>query len=381
MEMSPSGQSAEKAHHHLGWQITGRCNHACRYCLRRRNDKPTFELDANACAVVLDSYLDFLRRNDLFGSIMYSGGNPMLREDLPGLLETTRRAKDEGLVGHVSILANPETIDDAVAAHLAACRVDSVSISLDGRKEANDRMRGEGSFDAAIAGIRRLVGAGVGVSIKFTLSRLNANDVPYVFDTALALGVRSVGIGVMSKPNAADDLSDLMITPAEYRAHLLSMLAYDDAADEAQKRMIQSNLRFGRGLYALLFHELGRYDEFKERMQTADSQPGRREPMFGGPGGGLRRGMFVVWEDGSVHISNSQAQPVLGWVPQESFQRIQERRVAEGRDQSVARAPRDPRLANPTSAVCIACPVREFCPGDNRSCWKLNAEAANTIPV
>ena len=377
MEACPNSQ-AEKSHHHLGWQITGRCNHDCRYCLRRREDKPTSELDANACAAILDAYLDFVRQNNFIGSIMYSGGNPMLREDLPELLETTGRAKAAGLIGHVSILANPETIDDKTAAHLAACQVDSVSISLDGRKEANDRMRGEGSFDAALSGIRRLVGAGIGVSIKFTLSRLNANDVPFVFDTALALGVRSVGIGVMSKPNAADDLSDLMITPAEYRAHLLSMLAYDDAANEAQKRMIQSNLRFGRGLYALLFHELGRYEEFKERMQKADSVPGRRAGRgFGGPGGGLRRGMFVVWEDGSVHISNSNAQPILGRVPQESFQRIQERRVAEGRDHAFVHMPRDPKLSQPKSAACAACPVREYCPGDNRSCWKLTEHDMN----
>lgn len=364
--------SQEKAHHHLGWQITGRCNHACRYCLRRRTDKPTSELDAQACAAILDSYLDFVGRNNLAGSIMYSGGNPLLREDLPALLETTGRAKAAGLIDHVSFLANPETLDDALAAHLAVCKVDSFAISLDGRREANDRMRGAGSFDAAIAGIRRLVGVGISVNIKFTLSRLNANDVPFVFDTALALGVRSVGIGIMSKPDAADDLSDLMITPAEYRRHLLSLLAYDDAANEAQKRMLQSNLRFGRGLYALLFHELGRYEEFQARMREADSLPGRRPRMFGGPGGAQRRGMFVVWEDGSVHISNGRAQPILGRVPQESFQTIQARRIAEGRDEGFVHAQRvDPRLSQPTSPACAACPVREYCAGDNRLCWKL----------
>src|SRR5208283_2733467 len=225
--------------------------------------------------------------------------------------------------------------------------------------------------DSGVTVIRKLANAGIRVNIKFTLSRYNINDVPYVFDLAISLGAKSVGIGNMSQPNATEDLSDLMISPAEYRKHLLSMLEYDDSANEAQKQLIQSSLRFNRGLYALLFHELGRYDEFKERIQKHGNSPfPHHGPMPGDPEG-QRSGMFVVWEDGSVHVSNANAQPILGTVPQESFQAIHERRIAEGRNQDFPHIPRDPRLANPKNEACAMCPVREHCHGDNRYCWKL----------
>lgn len=367
----------EKARHHLGWQLTGRCNHACRYCLRRRSDKPTFELDATACAQILESYLDFVAGNGFSASIMYSGGNPMLREDLPELLERTRRAKNDGLVDHVCILANPETIDDATVAHLAACKVDLIFISLDGRREHNDLMRGEGSFDSAVSVIKKLADAGIRVNVKFTLSRCNFLDAPYVFDLTRSLGASAVGIGVMSQPQSSGDLSDLLPGPAEYREHLLSLLAYYDAANAEQKRFVDSSLRFGRGLYALLFHELGRYAEFQQRLrQAADAPFPHRGPFRGGPGDGRRRGMFVVWEDGSVHLSNPHAQPILGMVPQESFQAIHERRIAEGREESFPRRARADGSTAPENAICAACPVLEHCGGDNPSCWKLQQPIA-----
>lgn len=358
-----------KLRHHLGWQITGRCNRACRYCLRRRSDRPENELDPDSCRLILESYLEFLAANGLTGSIMYSGGNPMLREDLPALLERTGQAKADGLVDHVSILANPETITADTAAHLAGCKVDVVFISIDGRKENNDRMRGEGSFDAAVKAVPVLAAAGVRVNIKFTISRLNFREAPYVFDLALSLGAQSVGIGVMSRPDAAGDLSDLLISPDEYREHLLSVLAYDDAADEAKKELICSSVQFNRGLYALLYHESGRYADYRNLVRRTPASP---LPPFARPGGDagtlLRRGMFVVWEDGSVHRSNPHAYPVLGMVPDESFQTIHERRIAGGLD---AHHPNDCQGVNLVNSVCESCPVRADCPGDFPCCWRL----------
>lgn len=373
----PAAAEAEdpRPRHHLGWQITGVCNRRCPYCLRLREDKPVSELDAAACARILDSYLDFVRRNGFAGSIMYSGGNPMLRRDLPRLLARTGEARAEGLIEHISILANPETIDEATAHHLGQCRVDSVSISLDGRPEHNDRMRGPGSHAAAVAAIPRLVAAGVRVSVKYTLTRWNIDDVPYVYDLARTLGAVSVGIGIMREPDGAGDLGDLRVAPADYRRHLLGLVHYDDLADDGQRRFAGSAQRFQRGgLNALLYHELGRYDEYRRRFAAMAAEdgpglPGARRRRDGRRG----RGMFVVWEDGSVHASNGEAHPILGMVPQESFQAIHERRIAEGREFAALHRRRSERTAAPPPVACAACPVRSHCPGEDPLCWRLAA--------
>lgn len=368
-------QADDRPRHHLGWQITGRCNRRCPYCLRLRQDKPASELGAAACARILDAYLDFVQRSGFVAGIMYSGGNPLLRPDLPQLLRRTAEARSAGLVEHVSMLANPETVDDAMAGLLGEC-IDSITISIDGRPEGNDRMRGPGSHAAAVAAIPRLVAVGLRVGVKFTLSRHNLLDAPYVLDLARSLGAVSVGIGIMSRPDGAGDLSDMLIGPDDYRRHLIGMVAYDDLADEGRRRFARRSQRLQRGLQALLYHELGRYEEFLRRSGDPDEEPfsgfGTRRARQ--PAAMRGRNMFVVWEDGSVHASNPQAHPILGMVPQESFLGIHERRLRSGDCLPVFPLRRDP-YAEPASAVCRDCPVRAHCAGDSPHCWRLHAAA------
>lgn len=359
----------QKPRHHLGWQITGKCNRYCRYCLRLRADKPTFELGEEDCARILESYLDFVAGNGMEASIQFSGGNPMLRPDLPSLLRRTIRAKNEGILGHTTILANPETLDGEAIANIAECKVDVIFISLDGRKENNDYMRGPGSFDAAVAAIKNLSDAGVTVHVKYTLSRRNVHDVQYTRDLTLSLGAKHMAIGILSQPNTAGDLSDLTLTPNEYREYLLDTLRHIESLPQEQRAESQVYMRFHRGLYALLFCELGRYEEFQEFVRESQTHPGFPHGRM--RGFGRRRGMFVVWEDGGVHASNANAQPPLGQVPQESFQTIHQRRMASGVDQDAPRMPKNPKNANHKSETCRSCIVREHCHGDNPHCWKL----------
>jgi MoaA/NifB/PqqE/SkfB family radical SAM enzyme len=128
-------------------------------------------------------------------------------------------------------------------------------------------------------------------------------------------------------------------------------------------------MHFHRGLYALLFHELGRYDEFKERVRQRSKHPafsrGRMRDFA------KRRGMFVVWEDGGVHASNANAQPPLGHVPQESFEEIHERCRANGKEQDLPSMLWNHQDTIPKNEVCWTCLVRERCRGDNCYCWKL----------
>ncbi|MCK6490445.1 MAG: hypothetical protein L6R48_19400 [Planctomycetes bacterium] len=64
-------------------------------------------------------------------------------------------------------------------------------------------------------------------------------------------------------------------------------------------------------------------------------------------------------------------------VPQESFQAIHLRRIAEGRDRPFRHGRRDPASAHPAAPACAACPVRAHCAGDDPHCWRLAREAAS----
>lgn len=56
-------------------------------------------------------------------------------------------------------------------------------VSLDGVKATNDEFRGvQGAFDAAIMGIRNCKVVDLKVGLRFTMNKINVNDIPAIFD-------------------------------------------------------------------------------------------------------------------------------------------------------------------------------------------------------
>jgi radical SAM protein with 4Fe4S-binding SPASM domain len=78
---------------------------------------------------------------------------------------------------------NGTLIDEALAAQLAEVGLSYVGISLDGLRATNDRFRGvAGAFDLALQGIRNCKKVGIKLGLRFTINKLNVNDVPGIFD-------------------------------------------------------------------------------------------------------------------------------------------------------------------------------------------------------
>ena len=150
-------------------EITSRCNLRCRYCYYYDNpaveyrDLSTDEwlqfFDELGCCAVMD--------------VTLQGGEPFIRKDLPQLIEGIVRNRMR-----FAILSNGTLIDDAIAAFLADTgRCDSVQVSVDGSgPETHDACRGEGSFIAAIQGIRTLQRHDVPVAVRVTIHHYNVHD-------------------------------------------------------------------------------------------------------------------------------------------------------------------------------------------------------------
>ncbi len=120
--------------------------------------------------------------------VLFSGGEPLLREDLFELLAEARRLKLRTVIS-----TNGTLIDAAVAGKLAEAGVGYVGISIDGGEEFHDKFRGvKGSFAATAAGIENCKKAGLKTGLRFTITKANAEQVPYVFDFAASAGVRRI---------------------------------------------------------------------------------------------------------------------------------------------------------------------------------------------
>jgi Fe-coproporphyrin III synthase len=156
------------------WNITRACNLRCVHCYAHAVKKPgENEFSREQVETVID---DLVR----FGApvILFSGGEPLTRPDLP---EIAAYAVDKGMRAVIS--TNGTLITGRKARELKNIGLSYVGVSLDGLEEVNDRFRGiKGAFKEALRGIRNCQDVGLKVGLRFTVNRLNADQIEPVFD-------------------------------------------------------------------------------------------------------------------------------------------------------------------------------------------------------
>ncbi len=156
------------------WNMTQQCNLKCIHCYAHAKARQT---DDELTTAEGKALIDDLAA---IGTpvILFSGGEPMMRRDLP---ELAGYAVNKGMRAVIS--TNGTLITPEAAKVLKDIGLSYVGISLDGTKDINDSFRGvAGAFDAALDGIRNAKNAGIKVGLRFTINRFNAHEVPALFD-------------------------------------------------------------------------------------------------------------------------------------------------------------------------------------------------------
>ncbi|OQX24590.1 MAG: 12,18-didecarboxysiroheme deacetylase [Desulfobacteraceae bacterium IS3] len=156
------------------WNITRRCNLKCVHCYAHAKD---IEFENELTTAEGKALIDDLAQ---FGApvLLLSGGEPLVRKDLPELAEY---AVQKGMRAVIS--TNGTLIDRNTAQILKKIGLSYVGISLDGMEEVNDRFRGvKGAFQKALEGIRNCKDAGIKVGLRFTINKFNVSEIPKLFD-------------------------------------------------------------------------------------------------------------------------------------------------------------------------------------------------------
>jgi 12,18-didecarboxysiroheme deacetylase len=155
------------------WNVTRRCNLKCVHCYAHAKNT---SFDNELTTAQGKKLLDDLAR---FGApvILFSGGEPLVRKDLP---ELAAYAVGKGMRAVVS--SNGTLITPPMARTLKDIGLSYVGISLDGMQAINDRFRGiEGAFKAALKGIQNSQRAGIKVGLRFTINKFNVGEIPKIF--------------------------------------------------------------------------------------------------------------------------------------------------------------------------------------------------------
>jgi len=152
----------------LQWHITQACDLHCKHCYDRTNrDQVTLDQAVR----ILDDLRTFCKGKNVAGAISFTGGNPLLH---PAFTEIYRAAAARGFT--TAILGNPapaEQITKLIDIQMPAF----FQVSLEGLREHNDTIRGNGHFDRIMAFLEVLRKLTVSSMVMLTLTRENIDQV------------------------------------------------------------------------------------------------------------------------------------------------------------------------------------------------------------
>lgn len=164
---------------HLVFILGYKCNLACTHCSSNADSHGSLGYSTTDA-------MDILRQIAGIGvvDVAFSGGEPLLRRDLEDLI---RFARGKGMSTGMS--TNGYALTARRAHSLKSAGLDRLQVSLDGTREAHERVRGKGSFDHAVTAIGQSVDAGLRTHICFTAMRSNAHLLSEMIELAIRLGV------------------------------------------------------------------------------------------------------------------------------------------------------------------------------------------------
>lgn len=156
------------------WNITRRCELHCVHCYNDSSDRRyPGELTTTEGEKLINDLADFK-----VPALIFSGGDPLLREDIFHLVKYARKRKIRPILSTSGI-----HIDNETAKKIKEAGIVYVGVSLDGGEEINDRLRGmKGAFSKSVDGIRRCRDLGLIAGVRFTMSKKTVDEIPSIFD-------------------------------------------------------------------------------------------------------------------------------------------------------------------------------------------------------
>ncbi len=185
--------------------VNNHCNWNCTYCFgdypnRREIDYTTDEL----------KYLIEQLKGLGVRYVNLHGGETLLRKDIGELVSFS---KNLGM--YVCVITNGSLLEQKID---EIRNIDNLTISLDGNKINNDKVRGAGTYDAALSAIRIAVREKIPLRVQATLTRYTMNDVGHLAELAQKEGFH-LQFSILFKP--LKQAQDAQMSVDEIKAALL----------------------------------------------------------------------------------------------------------------------------------------------------------------
>jgi radical SAM protein with 4Fe4S-binding SPASM domain len=214
------------------WEITLRCDLACRHCGSRAGRTRPDELTT-------EEALDLVRQMAELNTkeVTIIGGEAYLRDDWT---QIARAIRSYGMECTMTTGGRGMTPERAREAREAG--IQSVSVSVDGLEEMHDQLRAvKGSWRSAFDAIKNLRAAGVHVSANSQFSRPALRQMPELFELLVAAGIHSWQVQLTVAMGRAADEPELLLEPYQMLEVMPMLARLKKRADGARVRIWPGN--------------------------------------------------------------------------------------------------------------------------------------------
>jgi radical SAM protein with 4Fe4S-binding SPASM domain len=215
--------------------LTWRCNIKCQFCyasctcIAESDDESGME---ELPTQDIKKVLDIIRREAEVPSVSFTGGEPVLRDDLTELVAYASRT----LKMRVNLITNGTLISKKTAKDLKRAGLASAQVSIESPDpDVHDRIVGvKNAFQASVDGLQALKNAGIPVHPHATLCRLNQHTLVQMAQFAQSLGVDRFSLNMII-PAGRGEAGDLAIKYSEVGEVVMEIKS---AAEEAGVRFM-----------------------------------------------------------------------------------------------------------------------------------------------
>ena len=185
------------------------CNLRCKHCLVSAGKELKDELTTEEIKKLIDKAIELGVKR-----FYITGGEPFIKDDIFELIRYITQEKNRELI----ILTNATLFDDKRIAAMEKLKSPKliIQVSLEGpNAEIHDKLRGKGSFDKAVGGIKNLIGIGIIPIVSTALNKYNEKHITETSKFLSELGLKEHNILWMhAKGRGANNVNDLYV-PSE----------------------------------------------------------------------------------------------------------------------------------------------------------------------
>lgn len=202
---------------HPVWEVTAKCNLECDHCHARAGDADRAdELTTEEGKTLV---IDALAQVSDFKSLIFSGGEPLVREDLTELIAHSKRRGFYPIVATNATLITPD-----MARSLKRAGTLGIAASIDSMKDdVHDAFRRKsGALRLAREGIANAAAEGMYIQINITASKINIKELPDIISFADELRAHVILLYQFIPSGRGEENADLELTSEEFREEILT---------------------------------------------------------------------------------------------------------------------------------------------------------------